>query len=80
MASAVVHYYFSTRHPRKPFRIEVEVSGEDVSYTLDVHGRFQTQRLASEVGRNIGCLFTSYTEEWGRVIVQDGPIQFETID
>lgn len=77
---AKIHYYYSTKHPRKPIRIEVEVSGGDISYTMDVHGRFPTQREASYIGRDIGARYDTYSEEFGRMVVEDMPPKIETID
>lgn len=91
---AHVHYYYSTRHPRKPIRVEVTLYREtgktivnddgcivdeleDVA-TMDVHGRFATQREAGEVGRAIGCAFDSYTESYGRMTVESEPPQIKT--
>ena len=75
-----IHYYYSTRHPRKPIRIEATISGGDLSYTIDVHGRFANQREASYVGRDLGARYDSYSEEFGRLVVEDTPPAIETID
>lgn len=80
MAKAIVHYYFSTHHKRKPYRVEIRVDAGELSCTLDVHGRFENQRKASETARNIACLFDSYKEEWGRIVVEDTPPDIRTID
>lgn len=80
MSTAKIHYYYSTKHPRKPFRLEVEVVGADVSYTLDCHGRFRNQREASEVGRDIGCRYDTWSEDWGRIVTENEPPKIETID
>jgi hypothetical protein len=64
----------------KPFRISLEVSGGDLKYAMDVHGRFRNQREASYTGRDIGARYDSYKEEWGRVVVEQEPPQIELID
>ena len=78
--NAHIHYYYSTRHPRKPYRIEAEISGGELAYTIDVHGRFRSQREASEVGRDIGCRYDTWSEDWGRVVTQDTPPEITTLD
>ena len=80
MASAKVRYYKSTIHPRKPWRIEIDVQAGDLSCTLDVHGRFANQRLAAETARNIATRFDTYTEEWGRLVVESNPPDITTLD
>ena len=80
--NANIHYYYSTqpKHRKKPIRIEVEVGGGSMGYTIDVHGRFATQREASYVGRDIGARYDTFSEEWGRIVVEDKPPVIETID
>ena len=80
MSKALVHYYYSTKHKRKPYRVEIGIEAGDLSCTLDLHGRYATQRDACEVARNIATRFDSYTEEWGRIVVEDTPPKIETID
>lgn len=75
-----ISYMFSTLHPRKPIRIEATVSGGDLSYVLECHGRFKNQREASYVGRDIAARYDSYTEKWGRIAVSDEPPEIVTID
>ena len=82
MSTAHLHYYYSTKHPRKPIRLEVTLvddAGEELA-VLDVHGRFATQREASEIGRTIGSQFDGYTENYGRITVESVPPQIETVD
>lgn len=75
-----IRYYKSTQHPRKPYRVEFDIQNGDLSCTLDVHGRFKSQREASETARNIACRLGEYSEEWGRVVVETTPPKIETID
>ena len=80
--NATMHYYYSTqpKHRKKPIRIEVEVNGGDLHYTMDVHGRFKNQREASYVGRDIGARYDTYNEEWGRIVVESQPPNITTLD
>ena len=78
---AFVHYYYSTRHPRKPIRIDVVVmDGDEIAYTLDVHGRFATQYEASMVGRSIAHRYEEHEEDYGRITVEDMPPTITTVD
>jgi hypothetical protein len=76
--TADIHYYYSTRHPRKPIRIEVTIydDGGEMA-VLDVHGRFASQREASIVGRSIGARFDEYHETFGRITTESEPPQIE---
>lgn len=78
--TCIIRYLYSTRHPRKPIRVEAEVCGGDMRYVMEIHGRFKTQREASYVGRDIGARYDSYTEEFGRITVEEQPPKIETID
>lgn len=64
----------------KPFRISAEVSGGELKYAFAVHGRFANQREASYVGRDIGARYDTYSEEWGRVVVEAEPPVIDTLD
>jgi len=77
---AGIHYYYSTKHPRKPIRLEVTLvddQGGEVA-TMDVHGRFATQREASEIGKMIDAAFDSYDESFGRITVEQQPPKITT--
>ena len=80
--NTVIHYYYSTqkKHKKKPLRIEFDIQSGDLSCTMDVHGRFKNQRDASEVARNIACRLGTYSEEWGRIVVESEPPQITTLD
>jgi len=76
---ARIHYYYSTRH-RKPIRVEVTLLDDmqDEVAVMDVHGRFATQREATEVGKSIGAHFDAYEETFGRLTVESEPPQIKT--
>ena len=76
-----LHYYYSTRHPRKPIRIEATlVDDEGVeACVLDVHGRYANQREATATGKLIGAAFDSYEESFGRITTEAEPPQITTV-
>jgi len=78
---AHLHYYYSTKHPRKPIRLEVTLvddEGEEAC-VMDVHGRFATQREATATGKLVGAAFDSYEESFGRITVESEPPAIETV-
>ena len=80
MSLAVAHYYYSTKHKKKPIRVEITVTGTDSEYIMDVHGRFTSQREASLVARDIICRYDEHAEEYGRITVEENPPVIETLD